>query len=149
MLRRDRYIRMQIHQLMDACLFALAFWLAHALRSDPTIADLFGTSVNAFKDYAWLYLVLIPAAPLILEAQGFYNRPMLCNRRTTGWILLKSSLFMGLGLILVAFSFQMVIARSVIIWFGFISFILVFLKEELLRWAFQSKLGQAQYRRRF
>ena len=43
----------------------------------------------------------------------------------------------------------MVIARSVIIWFGFISFTLVFTKGELLRFAFQSKLAQSQYRRRF
>ena len=28
MLRRHREIRMQIHQLMDACLFAISFWLA-------------------------------------------------------------------------------------------------------------------------
>jgi hypothetical protein len=28
MLRRDRLIRMQIHELLDACLFAVAFWLA-------------------------------------------------------------------------------------------------------------------------
>ena len=42
MLRRDRQIRMQIHQLMDACLFAFSFWLAYTLRANPTIIDLFG-----------------------------------------------------------------------------------------------------------
>ena len=42
MLRRDRQIRMQIHQLMDACLFAFGFWLAYALRANPDIIDLFG-----------------------------------------------------------------------------------------------------------
>ncbi len=42
MLRRDRQIRMQIHQLMDACLFALGFWLAYTLRANPDIIDLFG-----------------------------------------------------------------------------------------------------------
>jgi hypothetical protein len=30
MLRRDRLIRMQIHQLLDACIFAVSFWLAYA-----------------------------------------------------------------------------------------------------------------------
>ena len=42
MLRRDRQIRMQIHQLMDACLFAFGFWLAYALRANQDIIDLFG-----------------------------------------------------------------------------------------------------------
>jgi len=150
MLRRHRLIRMQIHQLMDACLFAASFWLAYVLRSDQNIIDLLNLApVNEFRNYVWLYLILIPAAPFVLEAQGFYNRPILCSRPTTLWILFKSCLLTALGLILVAFAFQMVIARSVIIWFGFISFTLVFTKEELLRFAFQSKLAQSQYRRRF
>ena len=37
MLRRDRQIRTQIHQLADACLFAASFWLAYVLRADPEI----------------------------------------------------------------------------------------------------------------
>jgi len=40
-------------------------------------------------------------------------------------------------------------ARWVVIWFGFISFGLIFAKEEALRWARQSKVGRAQGRRRF
>jgi len=150
MLRRDRHIRMQIHQLMDACLFALAFWLAYLLRSNPDIMDEFGLDpVSPFKDYVWLYLLLIPAAPLILEAQGFYNRPLLCSRRTTAWHLFKACSFTALGLVLALFFLRMQIARSVLIWFGFMSFVLVFAKEELLRMAVRSRFGQSQYRRRF
>ncbi len=40
------------------------------------------------------------------------------------------------------------VARWVVIWFGFISFGLVFVKEELIRWAASTKMAQAQYRRR-
>ena len=80
MLRRDRQIRMQIHQLMDACLFAFGFWLAYALRANPDIIDLFGLRQwnEPFETYARLYLILIPAAPLILEGQGFYARSPFC-----------------------------------------------------------------------
>src|SRR5207253_626896 len=91
----------------------------------------------------------IPAAPLILEAQGFYNRPVVCSRQATIWPLFKGCLFIALGLILACFFLRMVIPRSVLIWFGVISFILVFIKEEILGWASRSKFGQAQYRRRF
>ena len=37
MLRRDRQIRTVIHQLADASLFAIAFWVAYALRANPEI----------------------------------------------------------------------------------------------------------------
>ena len=96
-----------------------------------------------------LYLVLIPAAPLILEGQGFYARPMLCSRRSTAWILFKGCFFISLGLVLTMFLFQIPpVARWVVIWFGVISFGLVFAKEEVLWWFVSTKLAQEQYRRR-
>lgn len=150
MLRRDRQIRMQIHQLMDACLFALAFWLAYVIRSDPDVIELLGLqNINEFRDYRWLYLMLIPAAPFILEAQGFYTRPVLYSRRATAWMLFKGCLITALSLILVSFFFRLNIARMVITWFGFVSFGLVFAKEESLRMFYQSKLARASFRRRF
>ena len=90
MLRRDRQIRMQIHQLGDACLFAVSFWLAYELRANEWIIDYFHLApIDTFTTYFWFYLVLIPAAPLILEVQGFYGRPVICPRRATLWPLFK------------------------------------------------------------
>src|SRR5205814_9367394 len=63
--------------------------------------------------------------------------------------LFKGCLLMTLGLVLMLFLAKMMIARWVVIWFGGISFILVFVKEELVRKASKSKLAQSQYRRRF
>ena len=81
MLRRDRLIRMQIHELIDAFIFAAAFWLACTLRTNEDVIDLFGLApIGPFDQYVWLYLVLIPAVPMILEAQGYYNRPIACSR---------------------------------------------------------------------
>jgi exopolysaccharide biosynthesis polyprenyl glycosylphosphotransferase len=151
MLRRDRQIRMQIHQLLDACLFAFGFWLAYELRGNKDIIDLFGLKVwdVSFELYVPLYLVLIPAAPLILEGQGFYARPLVCARWTTAWILFKGCCYTSLGLVLTMFLFKIPpVARWVVIWFGFIAFGLVFAKEEILRWMASTKLAQAQYRRR-
>lgn len=150
MLRRDRQIRTQVHQVMDACLFAIAFWLAYVLRANPDIIDLFGLDeVFPFDSYLWVLLVLVLVSPLVLEAQGFYNRPLLCRRRTTAWLLFRACLFTSLGLILSLFLFRTLIARGVVVLFGFTSFGLVYAKEELLRWLRRSSLAQAQYRRRF
>ncbi len=141
---------MQIHQLLDACLFAFSFWLAYALRSNSVIIDLFGLAdVASFEGYVWLYLVLIPAAPMVLEAQGFYKRPLLCSRRVTAWMLFKGCFLITLGLVLALFLFRLDIARWALIWFGGISFLLVYAKEELMRYLLQSKLAQSQFRRRF
>ena len=150
MLRRDRLLRMQIHELMDACLFAVGFYLAYVLRSDEDVVKLLHLpEVATFDNYVWLYLVLIPAAPMVLEAQGFYNRPLLCSRATTAWMLFKGCLFTTLGLILALFLFRVEIARWVPIWFGCISFVLVFAKEEILLSLTRSQLAQSQNRRRF
>ena len=56
-------------------MFAIALWLAYLLRSDVEFTNLLGLApeVGSFDTYVWLYLILIPAAPLILEAQGFYS----------------------------------------------------------------------------
>ncbi len=151
MLRRDRLIRMQIHQLMDACLFALAFWLAYRLRSNLDIIDLFGLRGwdAPFDVYVGLYLILIPAAPLLLEGQGFYARPPFCPRSTTAWMLFKGCCFTTLGLVLAMYLFKIPpVARWIVIWFSFISFGLVFAKEEIVRWLAGTKMAQAQYRRR-
>src|ERR1035438_2319040 len=149
MLRRDRQIRTQIQQLMDAALFALSFWLAYKLRANADLIDLFNLApIDPFESYSWLYLILIPVAPLVLEAQGFYQRPLLCPRRTTAWLLFKACLFVSLGLILGLFLYRMIIARWVVVWFGFISFGVVIVKQELIQWSRHSRIGREQFRRR-
>jgi exopolysaccharide biosynthesis polyprenyl glycosylphosphotransferase len=96
-----------------------------------------------------LYVVLIPGAPFVLESQGFYNRPILCPRRAVLWPLLKSCVLLTVGLVLALYALRLIVPRPVMVWFGGISFGLVYLKEEILRLAFKSKLAQAQYQRRF
>src|ERR1043166_3363709 len=150
MLRRDRQIRMQIQQVLDMLLFAAAFALAYVLRSDENVMYLFTLNPpSPFEDYVKLYVVLIPAAPMILEAQGFYRRSALSSRRTTLWLLGKACLWTTLALVLTAFLFQYTLARSVIVWFGPIAFLLVWAKEEVVRIIVQRKLFRSQYRRRF
>jgi exopolysaccharide biosynthesis polyprenyl glycosylphosphotransferase len=150
MLRRHRQIKMQIQQLLDALLFAASFWFAWVFRANPEVMKMFGLDpVSPFEAYYWLYLVLIPAGPLVLEAQGFYDRPLLCPRRTTIWLLFKGCLFTTIGLIMALFFFRLELARSVAVLFGINSFFFIFLKEELVRMGLKSKFAQAQLERRF
>src|SRR5450755_3377981 len=152
MLRRDRQIRMQLHQLADACLFATSFWLAFVLRTNAKVVDalhLDAIPPDTFEKMGWLYFGLIIAAPLILESQGFYNRPIQHRRRVFLWPLFKGCLITTVGLVLIMYSFKMLSPRVVMMFFGVISFSMVWLKEEVLRFALHTKLARHQNKRRF
>lgn len=150
MLRRQRQVRTQFHRLFDATLFAVSFWLAHLLRADnETLARLGGpVSIGPFSEYAWLLLIIIPSSPLLLEMHGFYSRPLIPSRRRTAWQLLQACALVVLIMIVLVFFFKKAQPRAVIILFGFISFGLVMLKEELVRLWIESTVAQAQLRKR-
>ena len=150
MLRRDRQLRTQIYQLKDAALFALALWLAHLIRYFIPTEWWWWTfdPIDTFERYVWLYLIIIPGAPLILESQGFYQRPLFSTRRETAWLLFKGCLVATISVILVMYFFRITdLARGVIILFGFVSFALVFGTEELLRMAYKSRFGELQFKK--
>lgn len=150
MLRRDQQIRTQVNQIADACIFSASFLIAYLLRSDPRIIEAFGlTNSTPFNDFAKLFFVLIPGAPLILEWQGFYKRAPLARRSDVFWPLLRGCTFATLGLIVAAYVFHLLVARIIMIAFGCIAFCTVYLKEELVRLFLRSKMAQSQYRRSF
>jgi exopolysaccharide biosynthesis polyprenyl glycosylphosphotransferase len=154
MLRRDRKIRMQIQQLADACIVAIGFWIAYTLRLNPKISEWLGLevippgSLNSM-DTVWICFALIPTALLILESQGFYNRTIGGPRTATLWPLFNGCFLTTVALILAVYAFHILVPRGVTTFFGLVSFILLYSKEELLRFVFKSKYGQAQYKRRF
>lgn len=144
MLRRDRQLRTQILQFRDAALFALALWLAHIMR-DAWPRQLLGMEmigIQPFKDFLWLYLIIIPGAPLVLESQGFYRRPLFGPRRVTAWLLLKSCVLITLPVISILFLSQALLARGVLVLFGCVAFVLIFGAEELTRWLSGGRFGQ-------
>jgi len=159
MLQRDRQIRTQVFQLADAGLFAVSFWLAYLVRENVTITDWINHVLPAvfkldvippdmFNDVWRLYFVLVPAAPLVLESQGFYNRPTMDSRRTLVWPLLRGSLLITLGIVVLLFFFKTPAPRGSPIIFFLFSCALVWAKEEIIRAALSSPMAKAQYKRR-
>lgn len=155
MLRRDRQVRMQIHQWIDGGIFAIALWLGHAIR------HAFGYGVHwsglhlrpdqiadFYPEYFWLFLVVIPMAPLVLEWQGFYDKPMESERKFWIWQLGRACVICTVGLILIEFLLRRESARGVFVLFGACSFGLMLLKEEVIHRAYGSKLGRAQFKKR-
>ncbi len=150
MLRRNRQIKMQIQQMLDACLFGISFLLAWAIRSNSDIVQSLNLpAISWTETYFWLYIVLILAGPLILETQGYYDRALLSLRSTALWPLLRGCLLTTIGLVMILFFFRMDFPRGVAVLFGFVSFGLIVVKEEILRLALSSKFARTQFQRRF
>src|SRR5579885_3651287 len=117
MLRRHQQLRRQVHQWLDLALFVIAFWLAHLLRDVAFMGKfvgwvpLLGTwlerkltdPISPFYNYMGLYLVILPLAPFVLRAQGFYNRPLFVSRRQTVWALFKACVLLSLAVIFAIF----------------------------------------------
>ena len=149
MLRKQQQIRMRLHELADAGLFCLSFWLAHWVRSASGIEVFGGTAqIQPFEKYFWLLLLIFPFSIVLLQSQGFYSRPGVVSRKRIAWQLFWGCALTTGFLVLVLFLTREQLARSVFILFGPISFVLVFFKEELTRRWMETKLGQAQFRRR-
>lgn len=149
MLRRDQQIRTQIQQIADACIFSCSFLAAYLLRSDPRIiAWLDLVPSTSFNDFAKLFFVLLPGAPLVLEWQGFYEHQPSSPRRAFVWPLLRGCALLTVGLVVAAYLFHLQVARGIMISFGCIGFLAVWVKEELL-FFFSSKVMPGQNRRRF
>jgi exopolysaccharide biosynthesis polyprenyl glycosylphosphotransferase len=153
MLSRQKQIHTQVHQIVDTALFGVALWVAHRLRlwtDGSALWPMLGGQgpIEGFSDFVWLYLVLLPFTPLLLDWAGFYRRPMVATRRETAWTLAKACAVAVLGMILIMFVLKIALARSVIILFGGVCFGLVMLKEEIVRRWLLSRYGASQFRLR-
>ena len=148
MLRRQRQIQIHLQQIVDGGLFALGLWLAHLLRDRATEFFPQLAQISDFSQYLWLFLLIIPATPLLLKAQGFYNRPLIYLRWETFWTLVEVASVLVLGVVTMLFITKDEMARSVVMLFAPIGVTMIYVKEELiLRWLV-SEAGQAQLKRR-
>jgi len=157
--------------------FALGLWLAHFLRfhwhlfvqslrqlaglkelAHVVRYDLLGVPIpdkpylpdpiTPFTEYFPLFLVVIPMGMLLLEKQGFYEEAIFAPRREKAWQLARACFLSTIGMILVIYVIRGTQARGVMVLFGFCSFFLMLLKEELMLRARRSQLGAAQYTKR-
>lgn len=158
MLGSQRLIRTRIQKIVDAGLFALGFYLAWLLRAQATqIGDWFvsfftafggQSEIQPFQHYLWYVVLTLPAAMILLETQGFYNRPLLPTRWQTAAPLLKVCTYLTLGVIVVLFLTKEPLSRGVVVLFGVISFLLVMAREELMRRWLLAGLKQGLFERR-
>lgn len=151
MLSSQRHLRSQVQKLVDACVFALSFYLAHVIRTYWKF-EIFGGSrdILPFEAYWWLLLIVIPGGPLFLHVHGFYDRPLVSSRRVTLWQLVKACAGLVVGIILAMWLFRAhaSIGRSVVVLFGVLGVAMIYAKEELFQLWARSKFGRSVMERR-
>jgi exopolysaccharide biosynthesis polyprenyl glycosylphosphotransferase len=145
----QQQVRLQIHQLMDACLFALTFWLAVKLRGLEWVMEFFQLVPPPPEGTIfWYFLVLIPLSPLVLEWQGYYNLSLSATHWNKVWVIVRSCAIITGALILLSFFFQITFARLVVVWFGVISVVALYAKDELMRKMLANRFMASHYGRR-
>src|SRR5258706_6580261 len=128
---RQRELIIQFSQITDALVIAVVFWLAHAFRAElafrfpehfPMIAP--------FRSYKWLYLIILPIYPILLDVSGIYTRPTLQRRRETLWMLTKSVAIGSLVVIAAMYFLQRdVPSRGVVMVFSLFSVVALLGKD--------------------
>ncbi len=142
---------MQFQQLMDAGLFMIAYWVAHLLRfqfPNELLSTL--SPIEPFHRYLWIWVIVFPLGPILLEAQDYYGHGSAAINRRRVWQALRACVLLVIGVILVLFVLRVhYVARSVIILFGAVGFALLMLRMAVMAQWGQTELGRGQCRRRF
>ncbi len=73
---RRQELSLQLLQIADGILLALAFWLAHTLRFFGAEWFMFQKPIGPFAEFQWLLFIILPFGPIFLETQGFYGHPL-------------------------------------------------------------------------
>jgi exopolysaccharide biosynthesis polyprenyl glycosylphosphotransferase len=76
MLARKQELNTQLQQLIDAFLLAVSLYLAYVLRLYGTVPLGFANQPDPFQNYQWLFIVIMPFGPILLDLQGFYQSPL-------------------------------------------------------------------------
>ncbi len=76
MLARRQEINTQLQVLIDGFLLAVSLWVAWVLRYYSTFWFNLKDTVDPFHNYHWLFIVIMPFGPILLDLQGFYQSPL-------------------------------------------------------------------------
>lgn len=76
MLARKQELNTQLQQLIDTLLLAVSLWVAYVLRLYATSWFHLENMVDPFRNYQWLFVVIMPFGPIMLDLQGFIQSPL-------------------------------------------------------------------------
>ncbi len=149
MSRRQRELAIQFQQFTDALVIAFVFWLAHYFRE--YIAYTYPLSfpgIAPFRYYKWLYLIILPICPFILDVNGYYSRPHSAGLRQVFWMLAKSVTLSALVVIAAMYFLGLTnLSRGVIVLFAGFTMASLFVKDRLFQVYFRLHRTHGRYSR--
>ena len=95
MLSRRQEFSLQLNQIVDGLVLALALYAGYALRRYQVI-DFDAFPPPPFEGYLWLLLVTVLFGPLLLEIQGFYQHPLEKSARRSLQQIVRAGAWLGL-----------------------------------------------------
>lgn len=143
---KQRELAVQFNQITDSLVIAVMYWLAHTLRIELAYRypDLFSI-IAPFRSYKWLYLIILPLGPLLLDLNGYYNRTVTTRRPQTLWMLFKSVAICVLLVIAVMYFMNLVaLSRGVVIFFGALTVVALFIKDVFFQMYLRSSAVQKE-----
>ncbi len=140
MLQRKQALNLQVNQVFDGLLLAVALWGSHALRYYGTLYLDLPSRIPAFDQFLWMVALIVPFGPLLLEFQGFYavtlDKPLW---RSFGQVL-RAGFWMFLVLAASVIFFRLQIpSRSVLLIFSVAGVLVLLGRERLMLWRFRHR----------
>lgn len=147
--RRERQLAIQLNQFSDALLIAVVFWCAHYFREYLAYAwPLDFAAIAPFRYYKWLYLIILPVCPFVLDVNGYYDRAHSAGLRRVFWILIKSVALSALVVIAAMYFLGLVnLARGVIVLFAGFTVAALLVKDRLVQLYARRHRSHSRYRR--
>jgi exopolysaccharide biosynthesis polyprenyl glycosylphosphotransferase len=147
MLARKQELNTQLQQLIDALLLAVALWLAYVLRLYGTYWFNLEKMVDPFRNYQWLFVVIMPFGPIMLDLQGFYQSPL----NKTVWRSFVQILRAMVGLTIIVSGCVLLlrlplVTRTVPLLFLAITTIVLLIKERLAVLYIRRQAGRGERR---
>ncbi|MDD5349874.1 MAG: sugar transferase [Chthoniobacteraceae bacterium] len=126
---RKQEFNLQLYQILDALLLAVAFWAAYVVRQQSR--HWFPLeSLGPFSDNQWIIFIIMPFGPILLELHGFYVNPL--QKKIGRSLAQMASAAFWLALLVagcVVFFRLTVPSRAVLPFFGFFAALFLTLRE--------------------
>ncbi len=149
MLRRKREINIQLSQIFDMAACALLFWAAHQIRWRGTVWFDLPSAIPPFSQFLWVAAVIVPAFPLLLDFNGYYENKTGRNMGDTIGTIIKSFLWLSLLLAIVSFTMRLPIqSRAVILMFGVASSLYFLVRDRMQAASVRRKALRGRHRER-
>lgn len=133
MLARRQELNTQIQQLFDSFLLPVCLWVAYVLRLYSTVWFNLSRTIDPFRNYWWLILVIMLFGPILLDIQGFYDSAIDKPKRKSFVQIVRAMIYLSIMVSGCVIFLRLPLAnRSVPILFIAIATLVLLAKERIL-----------------